>query len=221
MDPITMAIIGGATSLAGPVLGYMGQQDTNRSNETTAKDATAANMADAARNRDFQAAQSAQQMAYQTAEADKARKWEESMSNTAYQRSKQDMIKAGINPILAQSPASTPSVAAPSGASGSGAQGSATTIAKQNPLANIDLTTALSAAKVLGDISLQSKQGKLLDAQTIKTGVDAEVSKKGIPQSDFINKMYQALTESAKKMKTNWDLYNSTGKSGHFNNRKP
>lgn len=49
-------------------------------------------------------------MSYNSAEAAKNRAWQEQMSNTAYQRTIEDMRKAGINPILAyqQGGASTP-----------------------------------------------------------------------------------------------------------------
>lgn len=62
------------------------------------------------------------QMEYNSAEAEKNRKWQEEMASTAYQRTVADMIKAGINPILASQlgattvgSGATASVGAPSG----------------------------------------------------------------------------------------------------------
>lgn len=40
---------------------------------------------------------------YNSAEAQKARDWQEKMANSTYQRTVNDMVKAGINPILAAS----------------------------------------------------------------------------------------------------------------------
>lgn len=57
-------------------------------------------------------------MAYNSAEAEKNRKWQEEMSNTAYQRAVEDMRKAGINPILAYR---NGGAEVPSGASGTSA----------------------------------------------------------------------------------------------------
>lgn len=67
------------------------------------------------------------QKAYNSAEAEKNRQWQENMSNTSYQRAVEDMIKAGINPILAytQGGAATPGGAAASGTAPRGNMSSA------------------------------------------------------------------------------------------------
>lgn len=64
-----------------------------------------------------------EEQAYNSAEAEKNRLWQEQMSNTAYQRAVQDMKSAGLNPYIAMSgtSASTPAgaVASHSGISSS------------------------------------------------------------------------------------------------------
>lgn len=75
------------------------------------------NQAEAEKNREFQAEQ-----------ARLNRKWQEKMSNTAYQRAVADLQKAGINPILAYSSgASTPTGSTASGSSASSVMGNAYT----------------------------------------------------------------------------------------------
>lgn len=62
-----------------------------------------------------------EQNAFNSSEAQKARDFEERMSNTSYQRAIADMQASGLNPVLAfqQGGASTPSASAASSGSGS------------------------------------------------------------------------------------------------------
>lgn len=123
---------------------YLGVKKTNEANRDIAREANAAS-----------AAMSKEQMAFQ-----------ERMSNTAYQRSMQDMRQAGLNPMLAyqQGGASSPS----------GAMGSVTTGAPMmNEMEAIGggITTALETRRLKKDINLADTQGDLNKAgvETNKT----------------------------------------------------
>jgi len=159
--------------------------------DTAAKsqsDTNVMNMEEAERNRTFQQSQFESTQKYNTAEAisarnfasaeaDKNRQFEEKMSNSAYQRAREDMRKAGFNPMLAyqQGGASTPAGNAPSGPSASGSNTSG---------AQGRAEAANMAASLLGDTvkntvsSAMEGRRNQEEVQRLKAQVESEKANK-------------------------------------------
>lgn len=138
-----------------------GQADANRSNRQAAADAQTHASEEADKNRTFQAQQAESQDAFQT-----------TMSNTAYQRQRADMIASGLNPMAL---ASSGGASSPSGASGSGAQGQGFMSHSDNVVgAGISSAVALKQAMTASDA--QGSTATLNTALATKALQDTETS---------------------------------------------
>lgn len=119
------------------------------------RDPNKQNLDEAQRNRDFQAAQTAQQMAFQ-----------ERMRSTQYQTAVEDLKAAGLNPMLAYSQGGA---GTPSGASASGAQGVV------DPAKNPSITSADTAQRTaINWQQLQNNQAQIEQTKAVTDRVRSE-----------------------------------------------
>lgn len=120
------------------------QGETNAQNAQMFQAQMGFNATEAELSRQFASQEAGIGRAWSSAEAAVNRDFQQAMSNTAFQRSRADMEKAGINPILAAggSGASTPSGSMPS----SGIAGSSTASVGSPPTMKSGLQAGLSSA---------------------------------------------------------------------------
>jgi len=164
-------------TIANGVMGFMGNESTNESNQQIAQQNNAFNAHQAQLNRDFSADQSETNRRFQAQQAAEQMAVQQYTSGTAYRRAVSDLKEAGLNPMLAyqQGGAQASQGASGSGSAGSGSAASGTVLPRTNSF-SAGLQSAAQAASIdqtQAQIEQTKEVTKRTKAETERTYVDS------------------------------------------------
>jgi len=165
MDPVSAGVGGTIGNVAGSVIGFLGNRETN---------ATNIELADRTGEWNLKAVREA--AGFNQASADKQMAFQERMSNSAYQRAMADMKAAGLNPMLAFMKGGADS---PGGSSASMTPASRPTATVSNSLAHLGegvktgVNSALAAVQQATDIEKTQAEIRSVDTDTAYKAIAA------------------------------------------------
>ena len=182
------------------------------------------NSAQAQKQMDYQSSSNAKAMAFSAEQAKANRDWQENMSNTAHQREVQDLIKAGLNPVLSvNNGASVGSGSSAQGVASGGSKADADTgmsnvlsgllqavigqatalqTTSMNNMTALDSTkmnndNSLLTTRMLNDTALKTSQigaGAMLNTANINSYTQQLIQQKQQAFEEFIKKNYPQNT---------------------------
>lgn len=197
-------IIPAVASLAGTAM-------TNKSREGVADDTSQFNAAQAALQRDWSSNEATIARDFNSAQASRQMDFQERMSNTAYQRATQDMVQAGLNPMLAfsQGGASAPAGSSASASAPGGATATGVT-PEVSDMIGPAISTAFAARRADQEISNMKAQEDLTRAQ--RDNVAQDTINKGT-QSDQIVATTQQIKQATEKARVDTEVSHQQVKS--------
>lgn len=193
MDPLTVALGGAGVQL-------LGQHLTNNANIGMQRETNSQNLGIAR-----------EQMAFQTAESDKAWNRELNAANTSHQREVADLKAAGLNPVLSAtggSGASSPSVSAPTGS----APHMESSRIEMPDLFSFGMS-AIQAEQAARKLAIDEKNSNALIAKTLDdrqlTKMKTKLAQKGMPRAtlegkanEWLSKAFDWLSKSGRKQQS-------------------
>lgn len=174
------SFVGGSTASVGfPTVGEVNNAADQIAGLKELAQANSAASAEQARiQREWQEAQNAKAMEFSAQEAAKNRDWQEMMSNTAHQREVNDLMAAGLNPVLSAmngNGAAVGSGATASGVTSAGAKGEVDTSAS-GAIVNL-LGSILAAQTQIQAANINARtQEAVADKYTAMEGIVASIA---------------------------------------------